>query len=94
MVPITILLALVSMVAMSPIPQDEEQAPMPVSKCISVEKYFISVKIFQYKFNNEVAETDAEPRGIFWNQDEEAKEDNPGGRGRIGSFSRKWLLVE
>ena len=36
------------------------------------------MKIFQYKFNNAVAETDAEPRGIFWNQDEEASEDNPG----------------
>lgn len=38
----------------------------------------MSVKIFQYKFSNEVSETDAEPRGIFWTQDEEAKEDNPG----------------
>ena len=45
----------------------------------------ISSKIFQYKFNNEVAETDAEPRGIFWNQDEEASEDNPGIEGN-------WLL--
>ena len=39
----------------------------------------IWVKIFQYKFNNEVAETDAEPRGIYWTQDEEASQDNPGG---------------
>ena len=37
MLPITLLLASISMVVMSPIPQDEEQAPMPVSKNISVK---------------------------------------------------------
>ena len=79
MLPITILLALTSMVVMSPLPQDEEMAPMPVS-INAFQCKNISIKIFQYKFNNAVAESEGEPRGIFWNQDEEASEDNPGGR--------------
>merc|ERR1712241_780870 len=70
MLPITILLALTSMVLMSPTPQEKDQAPMP------------------YKFNNEVAETDAEPRGIFWNQEEEASEANPG---RVEGQYSVWL---
>merc|ERR1711874_813988 len=41
-----------------------------------------------YKFSNEVSETDAEPRGIFWTLDEEAKEDNPG---RVEGSYTVWL---
>ena len=40
MLRISLLLAVISMVAMSPIPQEEDQAPMPVSKHISDQKIF------------------------------------------------------
>ena len=52
MIPITVLLALTSMVLMSPAPQEEEQAPMPVNAFQSFQwkKYFlknISVQVQQ-----------------------------------------------
>merc|ERR1712168_675712 len=56
----------------SPVPQDQDMSQAPMP----------------YRFSHRVSESAAEPRGLFWSQEEEASEESPG---RVDGSYSVWL---